>query len=295
MNVIPSPLFRLRRAAASLAVGVLAVTGCMTMPETGETARVRMSLQIERPAGETSLKAMVITLASSKGDTLRDTITDHGSRLGGAHVILNPSADQGQLLTPRYSLPHDRGVWACAIESVDARDTLIHQGACEIGALAPGEVRDIALRLSARVAAYEAVFHPHATAPDGARITLARFELDVDGLTHCTTSLEDARTDGPVKIGCDYLPAGPRDVATRVYGRLGEDGTERLLWSGRKSVEIKAGSGRAEPLALIWEANPEPAGLAKGNAHQVAMNTELRLGRVGHVVFNVITPAAVML
>lgn len=293
------PLTLLRLSAAFW--GVLAVTGCMTMPESGESARVRMNLNVERlTAADAPLKAMVITFTSSRGDTLRDTITDQGARIAGAHVVLNPPADQGQVIMPRYDLPHGRGFWTCFIESVDARDTIIHQSGCEVGEIGPGEVRDIALRLAARVASYEAVFHPRPATPAGARIALARFELDVDGMTQCTAALEDAATDAPVKIGCAYLTAGPREVVTRVYGRVGDDATERLLWSGRKPVDIKAGSGRAEPLTLTWEAAPElgkrgAAGAKDASPVFAEMNTELRLGRVGQVVFNVVIPTAVVL
>lgn len=287
--------------AGVMCLGAL-VTGCLSMAAPEESPRVRMNLSVERPsAGHQPLKAMVITFVSGKGDTLRDTITDEGARLAGPHIVLNPPADQGQVLTPRYELPHDRGHWSCAIESVDAHDTLIHHSTCDIGALAPGEIRDVALRLPARVASYEAVFHPRAATPDGAKIALARFELDVDGVTHCAASLQNAAPAAPVTVGCTYLPAGPRDVATRVYGRVGDEAGERLLWSGRSPVEIKAGSGRTVPLALTWEAPDAPArslgkrGEEAPRPEIAGMNTELHLGRVGHVVFNVIVPEAVIL
>jgi hypothetical protein len=288
--------------------GVLA-TGCVTMPVDDESPRLRLNLSVEKPASAPSpLKAMMITLASNQGDTLRDTITDRGARIAGAQIVLNPPADHGQVLTPRYTLPRGGASWTCMIESVDARDIVIHQSECDIGALESGEVRDVALRLAARIASYEAVFVPHATTPGGAAIALGRFELDVDGMPQCATALGHATPGAPVTITCDDLPAGPREVVTRVYGRVGDDPQDRLLWSGGTSLEIRAGSGRAVPLPLVWNTS-EAASLttlsklgdhaSQGGAWPqeglVSMNTELHLGRVGHVVMNVSMPSAVIL
>ncbi len=281
------------RAVAAL-VSAFGFLGCLAAPEavTDAQPRVRVNLSLERPASSSmQLKTLHLVLQSNRGDILHDTITDEGGSLSGAHVVLNPPRHQGQILTPRYNLPPAEE-WTLALRSYDLRDSLIHDEEHSIGALKAGEILDLPLRVGARVATYEGVFGPLPATFEGIDLTLQRFELDVDGQAHQASALT-MEAGQPVRALYEYLPAGTREVHTRLYGTVGGDPTLRLLWEGREQLDIRADARGTLSVPLNWSL-PANA-LGKAGADTETMNAQFILGRVGHVVMNVTIPSAVVL
>jgi hypothetical protein len=279
-------------AAASLAIG-----GCVTMPESEADAspRLRVNISLERQTSERpTLKALYLTLQSSSGKTIRDTITDHGGKLSGPSVLLNPPKTHGQILTPRYNLS-PAGQWTIKIQSIDQNDSVIHDHHGEVGPMDAGQIRDLSLRLGARVANYEGHFIPRSTTPDGRSVRVVRYELDVDGRTLCSGELAKNASQSLVKIGCEYLPTGSNHVTTRIFGTVGDDTGSRLLWEGSTRMEINASNGATVPLELKWNDDVHPLSKSVAINTSAEMNTEIRLGRVGHVVMAVTMSAEIAL
>src|SRR5690606_22197409 len=141
--------------------------------------------------------------------------------------------------------------WSYSLRSVDARDSVIHHEESEVGPLAPGEAVDLALRLNARVAAYEAVFASLPSTFEGQDINLQRFALAIDGQTYQASTLTMIPGQ-PVRVLYEYLPVGARDVRTQLYGTIGEDPTSRVLWDGRTQLKIQADAGATVSVPLTW-------------------------------------------
>ncbi len=277
---------------AAFFLAAFALTGCLAAPEVLNDAqpRVRMNLSLERPASPSmQLKTLQVTLRSNRGHLVRDTITDQGGTLSGAHVVLNPAGDQGQILTPRYELsPAEE--WICVLQSFDLRDSLIHDEEYLLGSLSQGDIRDLPLRVGARVAAYEGVFTATGAMYGSQAVTVHRAELVIDGMVH-DAIVSGTEGGNAIRILYEYLPTGRHDMLTRLYGTVGDDPTSRLLWEGRKRMDIRAGASAMVAIPLEWVLAPE--GLAKAGSTLETMRAELLLGRVGHVVMNVGMPAAI--
>lgn len=282
------------RRALVVALSAFTFMGCLSAPdEIADTQpRLRMNISLERPASSSmQLKTLHVVLRSNRGDIVTDTITDQGGTLSGAHVVLNPPAHQGQILTPRYDLPAAEE-WTASLQSFDARDSVVHREEHTLGALGRGEIRDLPLRLQARIAAYEGLIGALPAAYEGRRIVLHRIELAIDGQTYEATA-PAAEAGQPLRVLYEYLPAGRHDVHTRLYGTLGEDPSPRLLWEGREHLDIRADTRSTVTVPLNW-ALPATT-LGKTAATSDDMNARILLGRVGHVVMNVTIPSAIVL
>jgi|GEM_PF-5207334 len=286
-----TPTHRISLLAALLACG-LPLTGCLISPDSAaETpARLRLNLSLERPAAEgMRLASLHVTLVpASGGDTLRDVITDEGGSLSGTGVVLNSPRRQGQVITPRYDLPRG-GAWTYAVESRDARDSVIHE-VRGVFVAAPGEPLDLPLSLAARYASYEA--HLLSGAVTKAAGASTRLELSLDGAVIHSAPLRAGA------VNLEYLPTGPRRARWRLYGAPRADGREPLLYEGEKSVTISA-TGPAEDFnlrAVTTEAGDGALGKTAGDEEtENGAGLALRFGRTGTVVMSVTVPAEVML
>lgn len=276
-----------RKAAAPALTTLCAIvcaavfTGCLTMPEAngnGDLAQVAVEILPGRvsPTRDLRLKEMTVTLASSAGDTLRDTITDAGSILSRFPVRLN-SPDGSRSITPVYALDPAQE-WTLSVKTLDARDSVVHSGTMRAGALVAGALRNVRMPLAARFAAYEAMFSlPPELVAQGAR--LHRVEVSVDGATACAV---EANGSDSVKLACDDLPVGVRALTLSVYGQAAGSAATRLLFKGAADVDISADD---VPTASM-ELNPVDESLGR-------VGMSVHLGRVGRVTVNVVIPEAV--
>ncbi len=265
---------------ASLALAILCgslATGCLTMPEVNSEDNLgRLAIEINPAAVSSSrdlpLKEMTVTLASSMGDTLRDTITAAGSRLSRFPTRLN--APEGfRIVHPVYALDPEKD-WSVEVRTRDHRDSIVHLGSARVGTLVAGSLRNVPMRLDARFAAYEAAFAlPEDALRRGHR--LRRVSVDIDGATAC-----EADADGQAaRLVCDYLPAGSQAMMT-MKAHVETDSGETLLYKGTAYVDI-APDAPAESLTL---ASAEP-----DTGH---LGMKVLLGAVGKVTVNVITSGA---
>jgi hypothetical protein len=268
------------RLALPLVCGAL-FTGCLTMPEENDDANLaRLAVEIApAPTAKTAalrLREMTVTLVSDAGDTLRDTITDAGSRLSTFPARLN-APDGFQIIHPVYALDPAKS-WSVSVKTFDGRDSVVHAGSVRAGTLTVGALRNVRMNLRARFAGYEAVIAlPAEAVQRGDRI--GRVEATVDGATSCTTETLGADS---AKLTCDDLPVGRRAVTLSVYGSSVQAPATRLLYKGAADVDIAGGDASAQTLALApADETPGDVGIA------------IRLAPVGQVIMKVILPEGI--
>jgi hypothetical protein len=261
-------------------------TGCLTMPEENrDEATARLAVEIiPAPAvpaaqgGSLRLKEMTVTIVSDAGDTLRDTVTDAGSLLSKFPVRLN-APDGFHIIHPIYNLDPAKS-WSVSVKTLDARDSVVHEGTVNAGALTAGTLRNVRMPLAARYADYEAVFAlPADAVRRGGKID--RVEMAVDGAATCVTA---SLGDDSAKLTCENLPVGNRQVTLSVYGKVAGSAASSLLYKGSADVNITAGDAPTESVDL---------GSTDVSLGNVGMN--VRLGGVGSVVMNVVMSGALNL
>ena len=259
-------------------------TGCLTMPEENPSdATAQLAVEIvPAPAvngGSLRLKEMTVTLVSDAGDTLRDTVTDAGSLLSKFPARLN-APDGFHIIHPIYDLDPAKA-WSISVKTLDARDSVVHEGTVNAGALAAGVMRNVRMPLAARYADYEAVFAlPADAVRRGGKID--RVEMAVDGAAAtCATGSVGADA---AKLTCADLPVGNRQVTLSVYGKVAGSAASSLLYKGSADVDITAGDAPTESVDL---------GSTDVSLGNVGMN--VRLGGVGRVTMNVVTSGALNL
>jgi hypothetical protein len=280
--------------AVALVFGML-FTGCLTQPEEEGrdrvSARVALGMNLENAAStsDARIRTLVVTLASSAGDTLVDTITENGSRLSKFPVRLEASSEKAQVIQPLYSLnpAHD---WNVHVKSLDAQDSVVNLDSTRLTGLQADELRNVYVSLASRFAAYEAAFPLPAKTTDGRTLRFQRLVLAVDGTPVCEEKVQASASQATLL--CDYLPSGTHTVTLSAYGMIEGKSAAQLLFQGEKTVALSPGSQKAETVVLgLTAANvltPENV-LAKGSAVEAGTTgISVRLGRVGLVVMEVV-------
>lgn len=277
-----------------------------------------------------TLTRAVVTLTSARGDVLTDTITPQGSRLSREPAYLNESPLHPQELLLRYELrPSAR--WDIEVEVLDGNDSVRYAGTSYVEDMDAFEYLDGCLPVEPRYAVMEGRFRlPEAIEADGiptsARARRALFITRLDLLVDDALITERRPYDGPAAPGDErfmladsgtlagasgvrffrpvYGPGDPPLVVTHEYGSVFnheftvsaygyvEGDTvgrtpERLLFEGTKDMDLSQAKVAAEEdVVMEWKAvDAIPVDIRTG--------FDVRLGRAGKVVVNVIIPAAV--
>jgi hypothetical protein len=279
-----------------------------------------------------SLDRMIVTLSSGKLK-IRDTVTPEGSRLSREPAYLNPLSAYPQSVLLRYELKPDR-VWNASVEVYDDQDSIRYSGSLSIDDMDAFEYLDGCLPVEPRFGVYETRIRlPAGVESDGVpgsarglrALYFDRLELRVNGETvmerlpgYSPSGARDNRVrtadpgqlsgaagvsffrptdvnlDLPMTLSYDYVSLAATEFDIEAYGYLEGDTLgvtpERLLYRGRKEVNVAAAKVSVdEPLQMVWQAvDAVPSG-------GTATGMEVRLGRAGKVVMQVVVPGGIAL
>jgi hypothetical protein len=279
-----------------------------------------------------SLDHMIVTLTSGKLK-IRDTVTSEGSRISREPAYLNPLAAYPQSILLRYELKPDR-IWTASVEVFDAQDSIRYAGSLSIDDMDAFEYLDGCLPVEPRFGVYETrVRLPESIEADGVAgsarglraLYFDRLELHVNGEAvmertpgFSPTGVRDTRVrfadpdllsgaagvsffrptdvnaDLPITLSYDYVSLAATDFEIKAYGYLQGDTVgvtpQRLLYRGHNEVNIGAAKVSVdEPLTMVWQAlDAVPSG-------GTATGMEVRLGRAGKVVMDVVVPGGIVL
>jgi hypothetical protein len=279
-----------------------------------------------------SLDHMIVTLTSGKL-TIRDTVTSQGSRISREPAYLNPLSAYSQSVLLRYELKPDR-IWTATVEVFDDQDSIRYTGSLSIDDMDAFEYLDGCLPVEPRFGVYETrVRLPESIETDGVpgsarglrALYFDRLELHVNGEAvmervpgYSPSGVRDTRVrfadpdllngaagvsffrptdlnaDLPITLSYDYVSLAATDFEVEAYGYLQGDTLgvtpERLLYRGHNEVNIGAAKVSVdEPLTMVWQAvDAVPSG-------GTATGMEVRLGRAGKVVMQVVVPGGIAL
>jgi hypothetical protein len=323
---IMSPSFSFPKTA--LVVLAALFTGCLLQRETlkdHDPARVTLDLEIEASpllakVAEAQLARLTVLFVSSRGDTLRDTITDAGSKRSARLMFLQGSTTKAQVLSPQYDLAPNRA-WKVLVKLYDTRDSVRHLDSMKIQGLVPFEKRGVALCLHARYSIYSAHFFlPSVIRLNGEdglerKIFFTRLRLLDGDNVRCDTNTYEAsgagfiRAEGNALFGSEeavffqpgafgetssipladeYASAGVRTIKLSAYGYLEGDTVgvteERLLFQGSHNVNA-AQALEQKALALDWQPLEDSEAMDPYADQPVKLN--VTIGRVGKIVVNV--------
>lgn len=225
-----------------------------------------------------SLSKLVVTAVS--GATPPDTVRDTSSVSGNAQVTVL------RMLT----LPPLRN-WVVTAKSLDAKDSVIHQGTSSPFFVKPADTANVSLNLTSRFAMYEARFN---SLPDSIRssqagtgkdkLNLNRVVLKVDGVIKAD-SVHVAGTyfsgNQSVNVFWDYITPGAHTVTLEAYGVLNT--YSGLLYSGASTFTVTAGNDDTRTVTLGW------VGPTTGTG-----KLTVTLGKVGKVIINGGLPGTVI-
>jgi hypothetical protein len=224
-----------------------------------------------------SLTKLIITAVSSAtpADTVRDTSTVSGNSQVTVLRVLS--------LAPLRN-------WVVNAKSLDAKDSVIHQGTSPSFFVKPADTADVSLNLTSRFAMYEARFN---ALPDSIsssqsgtgkdKLNLNRVVLKVDGVIKADSALASGYFAGnqSVNVFWDYITPGSHTVTLEAYGVL--NGYSGLLYSGASTFAVTAGNDDTRTVSLGW------VGPTTGTG-----KLTVTLGKVGKVIINGGLPGTVI-
>jgi hypothetical protein len=234
-------------------------TGCFSTVLEPDADPAQVVIATRLPGSPAAPARLVVTLASSRGDTLRDTVTEDGSRLSRRPAFLDARPGRGQSVTTEYELAPNRH-WKVQVRLLDKNDSLQMTDSTLLESLKAFERRDAELAPSERFASFPARFVLPAS-QGGRRIEFTRLQLIIDGkvIHDSVAPLRKSFAPGEanaVVLAHDYLPRGNYQVTLGAWGRVeGEDAsTDRLLAKGESDFEAVPGQGvaAAQPISLAW-------------------------------------------
>lgn len=221
------------------------------------------------------LRKLVVTLVS--GNSPPDTVRDTSQVSGNAQVNVSRSYDLKTLRT-----------WTLSARTLDAKDSVIHQGSTAPFYMKPGDTVQLSLNLASRFSMYEANFN---NLPDSVGSSVAgtakeavnfkRVIMKVDGLTRGDSTASPFFTKGQqVKLAFDYLTPGSHSISLEAHGELNM--YSGLLYSGSSTFSVSAGADDTRTITLDW------AGPTTGTG-----KITVTIGKVGKVVINGTLPGTV--
>lgn len=221
------------------------------------------------------LRKVYFILSSSTADTVRDTATVSGFE----QVVLHKTWNLKPLRT-----------WTVHARSVDAKDSVIHEGSTPAFYVKPADTVSVNLSLSARFTMYEARFNslPDSISSSQAgtgkdKLNLNRVSLKVDGSVKADSLKASGYFAGSqnVTLFFDYITPGSHTVMLEASGKL--NGFEGVLYRGTAVFNVASGVDETRTVTLNW------VGPTTGSG-----SLTVTLGRVGKVVVNGTLPGAVL-
>lgn len=222
-----------------------------------------------------NLRKVYFTLTSSAADTIRDSARVTGSE----QVVVNML----------WSLKPLR-IWTISARSLDAKDSVIHEGVSASFLVKPADTVSVNLNLSSRFTMYEARFQalPDSIASTAAgtgkdKLNLNRMVLKVDGVERGDSLRTSGYFEGgqSVTLYYDYITPGSHAVVLEASGRL--NGFEGVLYRGTAEFNVASGADETRTVTLDW------VGPTTGSGQLT-----VTLGRVGKVIVNGTLPGTVL-
>jgi hypothetical protein len=288
MRIINKHLAKLAAAAAA----AISLSACGTSPQSvavenppagGEqNATVKSTIVLGKvgvlsKASSISLQKLILTAVSSAtpADTVRDTALVSGNSQVTVLRVLT--------LAPLRN-------WTVSAKSLDAKDSVIHQGASASFFVKPADTAEVSLNLASRFSMYEARFN---SLPDSIsssvsgtgkdKLNLNRVTLLVDGVVKADSVLASAFFSGNqnVTVFWDYITPGSHTLTLEAYGVL--HNYTGKLYSGSSTFTSTAGTDDTRSVTLNW------VGPTTGTG-----KLTVTLGKVGKVTINGALPGTVI-
>jgi hypothetical protein len=223
------------------------------------------------------LRKLILEAVSSAtpADTVRDTATVSGN---SAVTVLRTLT-----LKPLRN-------WTVNAKTLDAKDSVVHQGSTASFFVKPADTSAVSLNLASRFAMYQANFN---TLPDSIasttsgtgkdKLNLKRVVLKVDGVIKADSIEASGYFAGGANVSLyfDYITPGSHTVTLEAYGDLHV--YSGLLYSGSSTFSVSAGSDDTRTVTLNW------VGPTTGTG-----KLTVTLGKVGKVIVNGSLPGNVI-
>jgi hypothetical protein len=288
VRIIKNHLVKLAAAAAA----AISLSACGTSPQSvavenppagsEQNATVRSTIVLGKvgvlsKASSISLQKLILTAVSSAtpADTVRDTATVSGNAQVTVLRVLT--------LAPLRN-------WTVSAKSLDAKDSVIHQGATASFFVKPADTAEVTLNLTSRFSMYEARFN---SLPDSIsssvsgtgkdKLNLNRVSLLVDGVVKADSILASTFFSGNqnVTVFWDYITPGSHTITLEAYGVL--HNYTGKLYSGSSTFTSTAGSDDTRSVTLNW------VGPTTGTG-----KLTVTIGKVGKVTINGGLPGTVI-
>ena len=223
------------------------------------------------------LSKLILTAVSSA--TPPDTVRDTSTVSGNAQVTVLRTLTLAPLRN-----------WTLNAKSLDAKDSVIHQGASSAFYVMPADTAVVSLNLTSRFSMYEARFN---ALPDSIsssvsgtgkdKLNLNRVVLLVDGVIKADSVLASGYFAGAqnVNVFWDYITPGAHTVTLEAYGVL--HNFTGKLYSGATTFTSVAGTDDTKSVTLNW------VGPTTGTG-----KLTVTLGKVGKVTINGGLPGTVI-
>lgn len=292
----------LKLALVAVAVGALALTGCMTEGSSSEKPTrltVKMGVMESNKLAKNglsksstiSLAKVVVTLKSSvaSDSVIRDTI------LPGSNGFTSVStADQN--VSKSYNIKPLRS-WKIYVKTIDEADVVIHEDSASADSIQIGESRPVTITLGSKYVMYVAKF----TLPDsigsqsGAfkqKLNVNRFMLVVDG----DTVRDSSKVGGGYfsaypavhNVGYDYVSAGESHVLKLyVFGDMGTWPSGKPLYGDSVTVAATdTGTTKTPTLTYTGPGSPSDPNWSANNPGGAKIDPlSIVIGKVGIVEF----------
>lgn len=220
-------------------------------------------------ASTIDLRKLILEAVSSAtpADTVKDTATVSGN---SAVTVLRTLT-----LKPLRN-------WTVSAKTLDAQDSVVHQGTTAPFFVKPADTSAVSLNLTSRFAMYQANFN---TLPDSIsstasgtgkdKLNLNRMVLKVDGVVKSDSLLASGYFAGGANVSLyfDYITPGSHTVTLEAYGALHT--YSGLLYSGSSTFSVSAGNDDTRSVTLNW------VGPTTGTG-----KLTVTLGKVGKVIVN---------
>jgi hypothetical protein len=227
--------------------------------------------------GNIALSKLVILGVSAA--TPPDTVRDTSSVSGNAQVTVSRV----------FTLKPLRN-WILTAKSLDAKDSVVHQGSTASFYVKPADTAVVSLNLASRFAMYQANFN---SLPDSISsstsgtgkdaIKIKRVVMKLDGVIKADSSAAAQFAGGQsVSVFFDYVGIGTHAVVLEAYGDLNT--FSGLLYSGATTFSVSAGTDDTKAVTLAW------VGPTTGSG-----KISVTLGKVGKVTLNGTLPGTLLL
>jgi hypothetical protein len=224
-----------------------------------------------------SLSKLIILGVSAA--TPPDTIRDTSSVSGNAQVTVSRV----------FTLKPLRN-WTLTAKTLDAKDSVVHQGSTSAFYVKPADTAVVSLNLASRFAMYQANFN---SLPDSISsstsgtgkdaIKIKRVVMKLDGVIKGDSSAASQFTGGQnVSVFFDYVGIGTHAVVLEAYGDLNT--FSGLLYTGTTTFSVSAGTDDTKAVTLGW------VGPTTGSG-----KISVTLGKVGKVTLNGTLPGTLLL